>query len=589
MAPDVLSLLLPMFSGSKDSFGKEYVPPLPLSFDRVNEGRPPLSTAPLFKIPLEILSLIGLHVPSFSLASLALVNKDCRQLARSRQFASVKLDYSDASLDLLELLEMEVRERAANSGVTRKPSLGVCIRRITVATHPGWVSHRHQICLGREFANLNVDVRDRQIAVAGEAFFGAYLPRIQSLLRSRIGLPHLELLDWEDKVVLSKSFFDDLTLSSIKHLKLFRVSIDEEFELAPTNALLPQGLSLRTLHLEVIWSMVAGKTGRTGPLCASILRLCAPTLESLTWDGMVYSPEDLQSFTTSAWELPAFPRLRYLRFGEVELQDSSVLDALIHESLVALEVDIARSPIHDAFFEKRGNIASLEMFVWDSNKIHEDQSLDFLRANPQLSCLSIRGAMPTALLEKGVLPLLSESTTCLTSLSLTWEKNFISPWALKNISSLKSLQQIHLTAGDKFEAGPNWEINHKSIRGYLRRLPSLRKLAFSTDSYRGPNPDSNVGSYYDEKEWDPLDPELSTALLLDHEKRDQCWELNHRHRMLTEAHKYVRVMGNLEWLYFGQMPMGVEYNSVTKQRFAVPLSDERDSCWTLLREMFGWK
>lgn len=183
----------------------------------------------------------------------------------------MRFDYSDASLDLLKLLEMEVRERAAHNGATRNPSLGVCIRRITVTTDPGWVSHRHQIGLRQSFADLNVDVRDQRIAAAREAFFGAYLPWIQSLLRCRIGLPHLELLDWEDKIVLSKCIFDDLASSSIQDLKLFRVSIDEEFELAPINSLVPQGLSLRTLHLEVIWPIIAGETGRAGLLCAGIL------------------------------------------------------------------------------------------------------------------------------------------------------------------------------------------------------------------------------------------------------------------------------------------------------------------------------
>lgn len=586
MPPDVLGLLMPTFSGSKDRFGLESVPPLPLSFDRVNDGRPPASTAPLFKIPLEILNLINLHVPSTSLASFALVNRDCRQLARSRQFASVRFDYSDASLDLLKLLETEVRERAAHNGATRNPSLGVCIRRITVATDPGWVSHRLQIDLGQHFANLNVDVRDQRIAAAGEAFFGAYLPWIQSLLRSRIGLPHLELLDWEDKIVLSKSFFDDLASSSIQHLKLFRASIDEEFELAPINSLTPQGLLLRTLHLEVTWCMVAGKPGRTGPLCTSILRLCAPTLESLTWDGMVYFPEDLQTLTNGAWGLLAFPRLRYLRLGEVKLRDSSVLEAFIHESLVALEVDIANSPIHDRFFGKRGNVASLETFVWDAIKIHQDQSLDFLEANPQLSCLSIWVAMPTALLEKRVLPLLSESFLRLTSLSLTWDNNHISAWALENISSLRSLQQIHLTAGDRFGSGPNWKIDHKTLRKYLHKLPTLRKIAFSADSYQEPHPHSQVEEYYDAAELTDFDPAF---LMPSTDERKVRWEQQHLQRMLTEANKYFRMMGDLEWLYLGQIPMGVENDLGTKGRLAVPLSDGRDSCWTLLMEMFGWK
>ncbi|MCJ1251963.1 hypothetical protein MMC30_009201 [Trapelia coarctata] len=584
MPQDALGLLLPMFSGSKSDFGTEHVPGLPLSFDRVNEGRPPVSTAPLFKLPVEILNLVNLHVPASSLASFALVNSDCRQLARSRQFASVKFDYSDVSYFLLHLLTTEVKERVLSKGATRKPSLGVCIRRITVATDPQWVSHRHQISLTRAFADLDEDLRDKRIAAAGKEFFGTYLSCIQCLLRySRRGLPHLELLDWGDKVVLSRSFFNEIASSSIKHLKLHRVAIDEEFEVDS------DALSLRTLQLNIIWDFLSQKEGKTAPLCASILRLCAPTLESLTWNGMMRSKTNLQTFATDALELPAFPCLRFLRFGELDLQDSSVLDCLIHDGLVALEVDIANSPIHTTFFKKRGKIPSLETFVWDSYGREETQSLAFLRENPQLSRLSIEGLMPTALLENELLPLLSGSFQRLTSLSLAWESNYISAWALKNISSLKSLQQLHLCVGARYERRTYWAINHKSVRGYLRKLPLLRKIAFSCDSYKGPNLDSEVESYYEDRDWDLYDPDIINIITMDQAERDRRWEQMHSRRMVTEANKYARMMGNLEWIYVGQLPMRIEKDLKTKERIAIPLLEERLSCWTLLKEMFGWK
>ncbi|KAL8815522.1 MAG: hypothetical protein Q9191_008457, partial [Dirinaria sp. TL-2023a] len=104
---EILNLLLPMFSGQKDDFGKEKVPPLPLSFDRVNDGQPPRSSAPLFKLPVEILSAILQHFEPESVASLALVNRDCLQLARSRRFASVELNYSFSSRKLLKKIAVE--------------------------------------------------------------------------------------------------------------------------------------------------------------------------------------------------------------------------------------------------------------------------------------------------------------------------------------------------------------------------------------------------------------------------------------------------------------------------------------------------
>lgn len=82
---------MPMFS--KVPSGKERFPPLPLSFDRLSEGRT-RSAASLFRLPGEILDAILPHVASDSLTSLALVNSDCLIWARSRQFVSVQLEYN---------------------------------------------------------------------------------------------------------------------------------------------------------------------------------------------------------------------------------------------------------------------------------------------------------------------------------------------------------------------------------------------------------------------------------------------------------------------------------------------------------------
>lgn len=151
---EVLDLMMPMLSGVKDEFGKELVPPLPLLFDRVSEGRKPISGTKLLEIPMEVLALVVQKIPEASLASLALVNSDCRQLARSRQFASLHLNYSDHTLAIITKLQEEATERSHHDGLTRKPALGSCIRRLTVATHPGWVTYRHNVELSENFNAL---------------------------------------------------------------------------------------------------------------------------------------------------------------------------------------------------------------------------------------------------------------------------------------------------------------------------------------------------------------------------------------------------------------------------------------------------
>jgi hypothetical protein len=54
---DILSLFMPTFSGGKDEYGKDLVPPLPLSMDQVMENRLVKSTAPLLRLPYELLSI----------------------------------------------------------------------------------------------------------------------------------------------------------------------------------------------------------------------------------------------------------------------------------------------------------------------------------------------------------------------------------------------------------------------------------------------------------------------------------------------------------------------------------------------------
>ncbi|KAL3445046.1 hypothetical protein BJX65DRAFT_310202 [Aspergillus insuetus] len=76
----------------------------PLTPDRVMEGRPfAARDSRLFKLPLEILSFIIRYLDGDkqSLASLALVNSDCRQLARSCQFQTIVFESSPSSTHLL--------------------------------------------------------------------------------------------------------------------------------------------------------------------------------------------------------------------------------------------------------------------------------------------------------------------------------------------------------------------------------------------------------------------------------------------------------------------------------------------------------
>jgi hypothetical protein len=167
---DILALLTPTLSGTKDTYGNNVISPLPLSLDRVNEGRFPSSDAAIFRLPVELLSKIILCVPQESLASLALVNKDCCQWARSRLFSSVCLDYNARSWSLIARLYAEAQERLYNQGRTILPSLGACIRHLTVATNPRWLEMDFGIAI-EVLESISLEETKSRLDAASSEFF----------------------------------------------------------------------------------------------------------------------------------------------------------------------------------------------------------------------------------------------------------------------------------------------------------------------------------------------------------------------------------------------------------------------------------
>jgi len=398
-----------------------------------------------------------------------------------------------------------------------------------------------------------------------------------------------------------------LACSSIQHLKLYRVKADEEFEVGLPPSIATPRWPLRTLHLELLWNSIAPTKGSTSRLCASILKLCASTLESLVW---ISFPEKLERDKAHSLRLEplTFLVLRVLELEDFAFADSSVLDALIsapgtHCLLRTLCVNTEANEIYSQFFERRGAIPSLETFIWDTFNIPDTHSLAFLESNPQLSKLSFTWETSPYFLETRLLPLLSRSFTHLTSLNLSWAGLSISPAALQLLSTLTSLQQLQLSAGARYGWRHDWAPNHDTLRKHLSTLPNLAKLALRRDTFRPDYDWIAADSYYSARTFRPRDAEeqavadwvtsSDTDEPDDAEEsfHDQAWEMVHRKRVLAEAEKYVQEMPRLEWLYLGQIPMGVvesdSDSSKVGRKVAVPLFEKRDDCYTLLNRMFG--
>ena len=100
MDHDVSSLVMSVLSaGGRDDFGEEESQRTVPLLDRIIESPRTLGSR-LLELPVEILAeTINLMAGDrSSLANLALVNVECRQMARSAQFTTVRYDYSPRSM-----------------------------------------------------------------------------------------------------------------------------------------------------------------------------------------------------------------------------------------------------------------------------------------------------------------------------------------------------------------------------------------------------------------------------------------------------------------------------------------------------------
>ena len=595
--------------GSKDDDWNDAISPLPLSFERVNEGQAPQSTGLLFQLPLEILGAITQHLHPSSLPSLALVNRDCCQLARSRRFARVDLDYGHDSLFLLDVLLREASERMDNNGFTHHPSLGACIRRIQVVINPYNIKKHHDFNWSTSYTSKGGTIAvTGRIEEAYDGYFGSYLTTIESILPT--ALPHLELLNWSDRIFMPPSMLTALACSSIQHLRLCQISIDDAFDIQLPSTLARRDWPLRSLHLELLWRTGRQRCHRPFLLRASILRLCAATLESLTLrisERRVSQPTveagyacegDIQRPAFHGVEPPEFPFLRDVDLDSM-LVSSSVLGRLWcsepYSRLQALEVDTMTDKVRSDFFDCCGTIPSLKTFVWSTPSYHMDISVSFLSSNPQLSKLSLPEYQTPSFLEEKLLPLLSASFRSLTSLQLKWVGHSIPESALEQIATLESLQQLSLSTRDLRHAFAYRLIHHPTIRSYLGKLQNLRKIAFDGDYYDlsakpARYPKSMVTSSDADEEETVEDAESSDEVdldILDPESGRQRERRRCRH-MLLEADRYCRILPELQWLILGRIPIGiVESAGPGEGKKAVALPFEEDKHDLMLHRMFG--
>jgi hypothetical protein len=631
MDRDVSSLMIGTFNGSgRDQFGREPDKRRSLLLDTVMEGRARASHTRLLQMPAEILADIIdlLSDEKSTLSSLALVNSDCRQLARCCQFAEVEFDYSRQAQQLF--LELACGPLAR----PQQPTIAACIRRLTFSSRPHYVAqhHRdlHDSIWGQAAESVTKDERETLMKESGE--FYTRLRKASILAMS--AMPNLETLTWKDGFSLDRNFFEGITRSKAQHVQLNRTTIDEPWSMKPP--LTPSSWPIRSLDLNISLAYQATKksddtengTGQTNPMTnffSTLFQLCSPTLESLAWTYKDFQP-GARGFASLGESPISFPRLRHLQLGLLKI-DSFAISSFLAAPLKSL--DLSESILADAgtHISLCGPFRDLGSFVVTSlpKKMQPCSHIaEFIIHHNDIYRLFVheRGdALENdAHLDRYIIPaLMKHDFSNLRSLSLAWgggsidestkpHQVHIPQTALKIIGRLVSLEQLSLRAGYCFGWRHQWLVNHEELRRYFSQLKRLKILALVRDTYHIPLPGIDVEMYYEFRysgDQERIDagkrPELDQTEnpLLgtpsegeEHNERndfqDQLWERAHRNRMLEQAEKYAASLPRLEWILCGQRPMGFKqkFEGSTTPPIAEPLTKFRDECYTFLQSTF---
>lgn len=508
----------------------------PLSFHHANESHLPSSLFPVFKLSEVHIDQVLSYLSTSDFASLALVDKDCRQLARTRQFRSVWLNYSNASTCLLGELTSEATARLENRNGKQKWTLGACIRRITISAdfESRTPTYNRRRPVNRKAAHARA-VECHKI----------HMKTLQFVLPCAV--PNLSFLHWMDHIPLSSSLANTFTNSPITRLALHTVYLDEDFEISGC-----EQWQLRTLTLRLNVLPFQEKMVSTVRFTRSILKLAASTLEVLVWDGSQDSQDDTINFETNervvrgvkhsfGSEPISFPRLEKLEITRVLMADGSILSSLFpakDEEIKLTNIFLDSQDRQLApFFARRGHIPTLKHLTWTDFPMYQDidQCVSFISANPQLKTFQYQETSPN-LPDEHLIPLFASKFRNLTSLALVWREKQIKPESLELIGRIITLQHLWLSAGAQWAPQLDWPVDHSCLRRTLEPLKRLEWFVLTRECYP---------HWYGHPEGLPS-------------RQSQEWEDKHREIMVREGTAFAQSHPKLKFVYFGQIAMGIE-------------------------------
>ena len=502
----------------------------PLSFDHASGGRPVTSQTLLFRLPIELVEEVAACLNTADLRSLALVDRDCRQLARARLFTSVTLEYSDEKWTLLDQLSHhETPSHRDNGGATESPSIGACIRRVRVVPLPPGESSIHNRLSPAETYD---DMRKEEGCAAHNAackYCGTYLPKIAKALR--FSLPNLDEFVWPDGVAIPQYMLTAIASSPIRRLglRVTQLPLDYEYQLPQLEQ---QRWALQSLDLDVGSHPHSELRGRVmDKFCLTILKAAAPTLEKISFRGYLGAE---MSFGNSAIR---FPMLRTLSFDTGLIPDDTVLDAFFPtdaENHVPCSVSINISLLHmRESFAPRGRIRGLQSLLLFTTT-HDPQDskatdVALLSANLQLKSLTLLAPKPKKLTTT-LLPLLASEFKFLTTLVvyITFPGVHLPPEFFAATGRLTSLTSLWIVASE----GYDWTADAPRTIAALSPLRNLARLGLCEQF-------------------------TSIEVPLVQESEDQYAE-----RMRNIVELYVRAFRGLRWIYFGELVHWIVGNAI---------------------------
>lgn len=523
----------------------------PHLFRDANESHGPVSPFPMFKLPEECVGKIMFYLGGSDLAALALVDRDCRQLARTRQFRSVWINFSTASMALLNTLLEEALVRARNSVGPYRWKLGACIRRMSIA-----------VDLPIKIAQVPRLALKRENEWAAEYHF-IHIHVLEYVLQHAV--PNLDFLDWKDRMSIVQSLPIAMVNSPITTLELHGVSLAYEFEIGvPTQR---PTWRLRKLMLGLNSPGFFTASISTLKFTRSILEFAAPTLEELVWDGSMEGTHLGRSHSFGSDPI-GFPKLRELHMIRIQMDDT-VLPSLIpaeNEKVGLTHLWLQSQAKNLApFLAKRGHIPTLKHLNWMDIPSHNiDQCVSFIAENPQLQAFQFED--PSAsLLEMHLIPLFTSMFDSLTSLALVWETTHIPAASLGRIGKLFTLKYLWLSAGNQCGEDLTWIVDHRVLKKQLRGLRQLERFALTRDWY----------------------PHGNNYIWGQHPLNAPTWEAKHHEIMAQHAVTFAKTHPKLEWVHFGQIPMSIKQGLLGRDPIATALVAQRGRHGRLLEEMWG--